>query len=133
MVQTRAIRRRCDFIATRLCEIVRRAPEEGFGIYDPVYWREWHDHLYEAMRDPTVDALVQSLFWVAYLLSEEVVAYEYVVIRQAFIEGIIHYGTFEEVEWSVNMLYFQFIEWEFMQPPFAIAVPWQQELMPYED
>jgi hypothetical protein len=93
MVQTRAIRRRCDFIATRLCEIVRRAPEEGFGIYDPVY----------------------------------------VVIRQAFIEGITHYGTFEEVEWSVSMLYFQFIEWEFMQPPFAVAVPWQQELMPYEN
>jgi hypothetical protein len=33
-VQTRAIRRRCDFIATCLCEIVRRALEEGFGIYD---------------------------------------------------------------------------------------------------
>jgi hypothetical protein len=133
MVQIRAIRRRCDFIATCLCEIVRRAPKEGFGIYDPAYWREWHDHLCEAMRDPTVDALAQSLFWVAYLLSEEVVAYEYVVIRQAFIEGIIHYETFEEVEWSVNMLYFQCIEWEFMQPPFVVAVPWQQEMMPYED
>jgi hypothetical protein len=56
--------------------------------------REWHDHLCEAMRDPTVDALAQSLFWVAYLLSEEVVAYEYVIIRQAFIEGITHYETF---------------------------------------
>jgi hypothetical protein len=133
MVQTHAIRRRCDFIATRLCEIVQRAPEEGFGVYDPTYWREWHDHICEAMRDPTVDALVQSLFWVAYLLSEEVVAYEYVVIRQAFMEGITHYETFEKVERSVNMLYFQFIEWKFMQPPFAVAVPWQQELMPYED
>jgi hypothetical protein len=81
MVQTRAIRRWCDFIATCLCEIVLRAPEEGFGIYDPAYWQEWHDHLCEAMRDPIVDALAQSLFWVAYLLSEEVVAYEYVVIR----------------------------------------------------
>jgi hypothetical protein len=50
------------------------------------------------MRDPIVNALAQSLFWVAYLLSEEVVAYEYVVIRQAFIEGITHYETFEEVE-----------------------------------
>jgi hypothetical protein len=58
------------------------------------------------MRDPIVDALAQSLFWVAYLLSEEVVAYEYVVNRQAFIEGITHYETFEEIEWSVNMLYF---------------------------
>jgi hypothetical protein len=106
MVQTRAIRRQCDFIATCLCEIVRRAPEEGFGVYDPAFWREWHDHLCEAMRDPTVDALAQSLFWVAYLLSEEVVTYEYVVIWQAFIEGITHYETFEEVEWSVNMLYF---------------------------
>jgi hypothetical protein len=133
MVQTRAIRRRCDFIATCLCEIVRRVPEEGFGIYDPAYWREWHDHLYEAMSDPTVDALVQSLFWVAYLLSEEVVAYEYVVIMQAFVEGITHYETFEEIEWSVNVLYFQIIEWEFMQPPFVVAVPWQQEMMPYED
>jgi hypothetical protein len=85
------------------------------------------------MRDPTVDALVQSLFWVAYLLSEEVVAYEYIVIRQAFTEGIIHYKTFEEIERSVNVLYFQFIEWEFMQPALAVAVPWQQELMPYED
>jgi hypothetical protein len=112
---------------------VQRAPEEGFGVYDPTYWREWHDHLCEAMRDLTVDALVQSLFWVAYLLNEEVVAYEYVVIRQAFMEGITHYETFEEVERSINMLYFQFIEWEFMQPPFAVAVPWQQELMPYED
>jgi hypothetical protein len=110
MVQTHAIRRWCDFIATRLCEIVRRASEEGFGVYDPTYWREWHDHLCEAMSDPTVDTLVQSLFWVAYLLSEEVVAYEYVVIRQAFMEGITHYDTFEEVERSVNMLYFQFIE-----------------------
>jgi hypothetical protein len=90
MVQTRAIRRRCDFIATRLYDIVWRAPEEGFGVYDPTYWREWHDQLCETMRDPTVDALVQSLFWVAYLLSEEVVAYEYVVIRQAFTEGITH-------------------------------------------
>jgi hypothetical protein len=62
------------------------------------------------MRDPTVDALVQSLFWVAHLLSEEVVAYEYVVIRQAFTEGIIHYETFEEIERSVNVLYFQFRE-----------------------
>jgi hypothetical protein len=132
-VQTCAIRRQCDFIANRLCEIVRRAPEEGFGVYDPTYWREWHDHLCEAMRDPIVDALVQSLFWVAYLLSEEVVAYEYIVIRQAFTEGIIHYETFEEIEWSVNVLYFQFIEWEFMQPPSDVAVPWQQELMPYED
>jgi hypothetical protein len=61
------------------------------------------------MRDPTVDALIQSLFWVAYLLSEEVVAYEYVVIRQAFMEGITHYETFEEIERSVNVLYFQFI------------------------
>jgi hypothetical protein len=85
------------------------------------------------MRDPTMDALVQSLFWVAYLLSKEVVAYEYVVIRQAFTEGITHYETFEEVEQSVNVLYFQFIDWEFMQPPFAIAVRRQQELMPYED
>jgi hypothetical protein len=85
------------------------------------------------MRDPTVDALIQSLFWVVYLLSEEVVAYEYVVIRQAFTEGIIHYETFEEIEQSVNVLYFQVIEWEFMQPPFVVAVPWQQELMPYED
>jgi hypothetical protein len=50
------------------------------------------------MKDPTVDALVQSLFWVAYLPSEEVVANENVVIRQAFIEGITHYETFEEVE-----------------------------------
>jgi hypothetical protein len=111
MVQTRAIRRRCDFIATYLSEIVRRAPEEGFGIYDPAYWREWHNHLCESMRDPTVDALAQSLFWVAYLLSEEVVVYE----------------------WSVHMLYSQCIEWEFMQPPFVVAVPWQQEMMPYED
>ena len=94
MVQTRAIRRRCDFIATRLCEIVPRAPKEGFGVYDPTYWQEWHDHLCEAMEDPTVDALVQSLFWVTYLLSEEVVAYEYVVIRQAFMEGIINYEAF---------------------------------------
>jgi hypothetical protein len=77
------------------------------------------------MRDPTVDALAQSLFWVAYLLNEEIVAYEYVVIRQVFIEGITHYETFEEVEWSVHMLYFQCIEWEFMQPPFVVAVPWQ--------
>jgi hypothetical protein len=89
---------------------VRRAPEEGFGVYDPSYWREWHEHLCEAMRDPTVDALVQSLFWVAHLLSEEVVAYEYVVIRKAFTEGIIHYETFEEIERSVNVLYFQFRE-----------------------
>jgi hypothetical protein len=37
MMQTRAIRRQCDFIATRLCDIVRRAPEEGFGVYDPAY------------------------------------------------------------------------------------------------
>ena len=49
-------------------------------------------------------------------MSVEVVAYEYVVIRQAFIEGIIYYETFEEIEWSVNVLYFQFIEWEFIQP-----------------
>jgi hypothetical protein len=52
MVQTRAIRRRCEFIATYLCEIVRRAPEEGFGVYDPEFWREWHEHLCEAMTDP---------------------------------------------------------------------------------
>jgi hypothetical protein len=55
------------------------------------------------------------------------------LFRQAFMEGITYYETFEEVERSVNMLYFQFIEWEFIQPPFAVAVPWQQELMPYED
>jgi hypothetical protein len=133
MVQTRAIRRQCEFIATHLCEIVQRAPEEGFGVYDPVFWREWHDHLCESMRDPTVHALAQSLFWVAYLLSEEIVAYEYVIIWQAFIEGMIHYETFEEVEWSVTMLYFRCIEREFMQPPFVVAVPWQQEMMPYED
>jgi hypothetical protein len=133
MVQTRAIRRRCEFIATCLCEIVRRAPEEGFGVYDPGFWREWHEHLCEAMTDPTVDAFAQSLFWVAYLLSEEVATYEYVVIRQAFLEEITHYGTFEEVDWNVNMLYFRCIAWEFMQPPFVVAVPWQQEMMPYED
>jgi hypothetical protein len=66
-------------------------------------------------------------------LSEEIVVYEYVVIRQAFMEGIIHYETFEEIEQSVNVLYFQFIEWKFMQPPFAVVVLWQQELMPYQD
>ena len=80
-----------------------------------------------------MDVLVQSLFWVAYLLSKEVVAYEYIVIMQIFIEGITHYETFEKREQSVNVLYFQFIEWEFIQPPFAVVVPWQQELMPYED
>jgi hypothetical protein len=48
-------------------------------------------------------------------------------------EGIIHYETFEEIEQSVNVLYFQFIEWKFMQPPFAVVVLWQQELMPYQD
>jgi hypothetical protein len=52
MVQTRGIRRRCDFIATHLCDTVRHAPEEGFGVYDPAYWREWHDHLCEAIRAP---------------------------------------------------------------------------------
>jgi hypothetical protein len=31
------------------------------------------------------------------------------------------------------MLYFPCIEWEFIQPPFVVAVPWQQEMMPYED
>jgi hypothetical protein len=58
MVQTRAIRRWCNFIVTCLCKIMRQAPEEGFGVYDLAYWREWHDHLCEAMSIPTVDALV---------------------------------------------------------------------------
>jgi hypothetical protein len=57
-VQTRAIRRWCNFIVTCLCKIMRQAPEEGFGVYDLAYWREWHDHLCEAMSIPTVDALV---------------------------------------------------------------------------
>ena len=62
MVQTQAIRQRCDFIAIYLCDIVQRAPKEGFSVYDPAHWQEWHDQLCETMRDPTMDALMQSFF-----------------------------------------------------------------------
>jgi hypothetical protein len=89
--------------------------------------------LCRAMEDPTMDTFVQPLFYMAHMLSEDVITNEYAIIRQEFIEWLKDHDSSEEIGENVNTLYFRFIDWNYIWLLFIAVVPWHHELIPYED